>query len=122
MPRPEPRVLAALLQGRRSRHLCSWGGRDAAGAPGSLSQTQSLSPKGREVDKEREAVAPGRSTADLCFPGVLWTVCGWGWEGEGGRGRGAFRSLEPEFLLSGPVCFSKAHLKQFYKRSLPNRF
>ena len=52
MPRPEPQVLAALLQVRRSRHLCSWGGRDAAGAPGSLSQTQSLSPKGREVDKE----------------------------------------------------------------------
>lgn len=82
-----------------------------------LTQTQSLLPEGRGMDKEGEAVAPGRSRAGLW---VLWTVCGPGW-GWGGRGGGAFRSLEPEFL-SGTICFSKAYLRQFYKHSLPNRF
>lgn len=58
----------------------------------------------------------------LLFPGVLWTVYRVGREWEGGRRRGAFQGLEPEFLLSGTTFFSKADLKQLYKRGLLSRF
>lgn len=65
---------------------------------------------------------PGKIKEGLLFPGVLWTLCRWGWEGQGGRRGGAFKGLEPEFLLSGTVCFSKAYLKQFHKHGLLSRF
>lgn len=65
---------------------------------------------------------PRKIKSGLLFPSMLWTVCRRGWEGEGRRRRGAFKGLEPEFLLSGTICFSKAYLKQFYKHDLLSRF
>lgn len=72
------------------------------------------------MDNEQEALARGRSRVGL-FPRVLWTACT-EWEGEGGRRGGAFEGLEPGFLLSGTVCFSKAYLKRFHKHGLLSRF
>lgn len=51
----------------------------------------------------------GKMHSGFLFPKALawlWTVCTWGWEGEGGRRGGTFKGLEPEFPLSGTVCFS----------------
>lgn len=63
-----------------------------------------------------EAVGPVR--LNFCFP-KHWCGCGLsadgggrgkeGGEEEGGRRGGTFKELEPEFSLSGTVCFSKAY-------------
>lgn len=78
------------------------GGRDAAGV--------------RQPDLDmpdtdgRRVGSRGKIKSGLLFPKALvWlrTACTRGWEGEGGRRGGTFEGLEPEFLLSGTVCFSK---------------
>lgn len=55
------------------------------------------------------------------FPMELRTARGWRGRGGGRRGGGS-QGLEPGFLLSGTICLSKAHLKQFYKHGLLSRF
>lgn len=108
-PHPEPGVLFALFQRVRSKHLFLGGGRDTArvGQPDSDTQ-ESLFSEDREMD-EREAMAPGRSRVGFCF----LVCCGLSADG-GGRGKEGgeeepFKGLEPEFLLSGTICFSKAY-------------
>lgn len=68
-------------------------------------------------------MTPGRSRIGFYFRVCCGLSADWGGGGrEGGRRGGAFKGLEPEFLLSGTVYFSKAYLKQFYKHSLLSRF
>lgn len=99
MPHPEPRVLLALFQRIRSRHLFLGGGRDTArvGQPDSDTE-ESLFSQDREMD-EREAVAPGRSRVGFCFP----ACCGLSADG-GGRGKEGGEE-EPSRAWSLSFCY-----------------
>lgn len=111
-PCPELRILSAVLQGVGSRRGGE-GQRDGGTQQeiGNLTQTRrSLCCLETETWTMSE-----KHPRTAAVSHVLWAVCRWGREGRGGRSRRVFEGLEPELLLSGTICFSKAYFKRFDK-------
>lgn len=99
-PRPEPRVPAALLQGRRWGTCFPGGGRDAAGVRQQPDPGTVFAPRRQGDGQEGEAVAPGRWRAGRWVP----VCCG---RDGGVGGGGTFRSLSLSFYQ---VLFALARL------------